>query len=212
MQVPFDADSLLIEQVRRGDARAWEQFIARYEGRLTAFVEHRLSNRSHVEDIVQEALIGFLNSLPNYDGQRSLESYLFSICAYKLTDHLRRVGRRQIRSLGVDSSNQETPGERLAGRARMASSIARSSEQRDLEEQAIVAVLKEQIAKWKSQQDWLKLVCLELIVVAGKPNREIATLLDISEQKVANYKSDFISRTKTQLSRLNLSDQQFLDS
>ncbi len=209
MQTPLDADSLLIEQVRRGDARAWELFIARYEGRLTAFVEHRLSNRSHVEDIVQETLIGFLNSLPNYDGQRSLEGYLFSICAYKLTDHLRRSGRRQIRSLNADSSNQETPGERIAGRARVASSIARSSEQRDLEEQAIVVVLEEQITKWKSQQDWQKLICLELIVVAGKPNRETATLLNISEQKVANYKSDFIARTKSQLSRLKLGDPMF---
>lgn len=204
-----DADGLLIEQVRRGDARAWELFIARYEGRLTAFVEHRLSNRSHVEDIVQETFIGFLNSLPNYDGQRSLESYLFSICAYKLTDHLRRTGRRPFRSLDSESSNQDSPGERLPGKARVASSIARSGEQRDLEERAIVAVLQEQIAKWKSQQDWLKLMCLELVIVVGKPNREIASLLNISEQKVANYKSDFIARTKSQLSRLQLSDELF---
>jgi len=158
---------------------------------------------------VQETFIGFLNSLPNYDGQRSLESYLFSICAYKLTDHLRRTGRRQVRSLDSESSNQDSPGERIPSRARGASSIARSSEQRDLEEQAIVASLQEQIAKWKAQQDWLKLMCLELVVVVGKPNREIATLLSISEQKVANYKSDFIARTKIQLSRLKLGDELF---
>lgn len=40
---------------------------ARYEGRLLAFVESRIRNRSTSEDIVQEAFIGFLNSLPNYD-------------------------------------------------------------------------------------------------------------------------------------------------
>jgi RNA polymerase sigma-70 factor (ECF subfamily) len=78
-----------------------------------------------------------------------------------------------------------------------------------LEEQAIIAVLQEQIAKWKSQHDWQKLICLELIVVAGKPNREVAALLNISEQKVANYKSDFIARTKSQLSRLKLGDSMF---
>ena len=197
-----DAESVLVDQVRRGDARAWELFIARYEGRLAAFVEHRLSDKSHIEDIVQETFIGFLNSLPNFDSERSLESYLFSICAYKLTDHLRRIGRRQTRSFDSSSSSQNSPGERIVGRARVASSIARSSEQRDLEEQAVVMVLKEQIAKWKSQQDWLKWMCLELVVVAGKPNRDVATLLNISEQKVANYKSDFIARTKSQLSKL----------
>lgn len=201
-----DADSLLVEQIRRGDAQAWERFIARFEGRLTAFVEHRLSNRGYVEDIVQETFIGFLNSLPNFDGQRSMESYLFSICAYKLTDHLRRSGRRQIRSLDSGSSSPTSDGERLPGKLRVASSIARSVEQRDLEEQAVVSVLREQILKWKSQSDWLKLSCLELIVVAGKANREVAALLKISEQKVANYKSAFISRTKSQLSKLQLSE------
>ena len=74
---------------------AWSDLISRYEGRLLAFVESRLGRRGASEDIVQEAFIGFLNSLPNYDGRRSLEGYLFSICAYKLTDHLRREGRHE---------------------------------------------------------------------------------------------------------------------
>jgi RNA polymerase sigma-70 factor (ECF subfamily) len=201
-----DAETLLVEQVRKGDARAWETLIARYEGRLVAFAEHRLSNRSQVDDIVQETFIGFLNSLPHFDGQRSLESYLFSICAYKLTDHLRRTGRRDIRSLDSGTPNESSLAERLPGRLRVASSIARSGEQREREEKVIVSVLQEQIAKWKKQADWLKLMCLELVVVAGMPNREVASTLNISEQKVANYKSDFIARTKSQLSRLNFTE------
>ncbi len=94
--------------------------------------------------------------------------------------------------------------DRLAGRPRPASSIARSTERHALEEQALINVLREQIDKWKSQGDWVKASCIELIVVAGKPNREIAELLDISEQKVANYKSDFIARTKQQLTKSQL--------
>ena len=86
-----DADSLLIERIRRGESDAWNDLIDRYEGRLLAFVESRLGRRGPSEDIVQESFLGFLNSLPNYDGRRPLESYLFSICAYKLTDHLRRA-------------------------------------------------------------------------------------------------------------------------
>ena len=89
-----EADQLLIAKIREGDGDAWGSLIDRYEGRLLAFVESRLTNRSASEDIVQETFVGFLNSLPNYDGARSLESYLFSICAYKMTDFLRREGRR----------------------------------------------------------------------------------------------------------------------
>ena len=85
-----EADAYLVERIRDGDADAWQMLIDRYEGRLMAFTDSRIRNRATSEDIVQEAFVGFLISLPNYDGGRPLESYLFSICAYKLTDHLRR--------------------------------------------------------------------------------------------------------------------------
>ena len=118
-----EAEQLLIDRIRSGDSGAWGDLIARYEGRLLAFVESRLSARSAAEDIVQESFIGFLNSLPNYDGRRSLESYLFSICAHKLTDHLRREGRRPAIPL---TSSRDSGEWQLPGSAREASSIARS--------------------------------------------------------------------------------------
>ena len=82
MTANSQADSLLVQRIREGDGSAWGDLIARYEGRLLAFVESRLGRRGPSEDIVQETFVGFLNSLPNYDGRRALESYLFSICAY----------------------------------------------------------------------------------------------------------------------------------
>ena len=87
-------DAELVQRIRDGDTTAWGDLIAQYQGRLLAFAESRLRRRQVSEDVVQETFIGFLNSLPNFDGKRPLESYLFSICAYKLTDHLRREGRR----------------------------------------------------------------------------------------------------------------------
>ncbi len=194
----------MVSQIRLGDQRAWQSVIAKYEGRLLAYVEQRLSDRSHAEDIVQETFIGFLNSLPNFDGRRSLENYLFSICAYKLTDHLRRIGRKPMRSIDL-STGTDTLGNRLPGNERVASSIARSAENRAKSEAAIVHALREQIHKWKTQGDWQKLICLELVIVAGRPNREVAQLLNVSEQKIANYKSDFIARTKQQIEKLESS-------
>ena len=70
--------------------------IARYEGRLLAFVERRLHDRSSSEDVVQETFIGFLNSLPHFDDRRELQTYLFTIASHKLTDHLRRSGRHPL--------------------------------------------------------------------------------------------------------------------
>src|SRR6516164_7980277 len=91
-----DGDRLLIQQIRQGDERAWEGLIARYEGRLLAFVERRLHDRATSEDVVQETFIGFLNSLPHFDDRRELQTYLFTIASHKLTDHLRRTGRHPM--------------------------------------------------------------------------------------------------------------------
>jgi RNA polymerase sigma-70 factor (ECF subfamily) len=189
-----DTDRLLVERIRQGNSNAWSELISRYEGRLLAFVESRLGRRGASEDIVQDAFIGFLTSLPNYDGRRPLESYLFSICAYKLTDHLRREGRRPALPLsaGTGSSGHWD----LASPTRGASSIARSGERRNLEAKALIEALQYQVDRWKERGDWTKLKCIELLIVRGWANKEVAEELKISEQQVANFKFDFLARMR----------------
>lgn len=195
-----EIDQLLIESIRRGDTQAWQDFIDRFEGRLLAYVGTRLADRAHAEDIVQETFIGFLNSLPNFDCSRPLESYLFSIAAYKLTDHLRRQGRRYATQL-VTSENSSDAIQRLPSGGRQASSIARSAEQKDREEVVLRQALEDQICKWRQKGDYQKLKCLEMLIVLGLSNKETAQALELSEQQVANYKSDFIQRTRTLIAK-----------
>jgi RNA polymerase sigma-70 factor, ECF subfamily len=201
------AESLLIDRVRQGDADAWRDLIGRYEGRLLAFVESRLGRRTVAEDIVQETFIGFLRSLPNYDGKRSLESYLFSICAYKLTDHLRREGRRP--ALQMPASESDSADWQIPGSARMASSIARSVERRGLEEKAVVEALEAQVEHLQKRGEWTKLKCIELLFLCGWPNKEVAVELGLSEQQVANYKFDFVARLRTIVRKQGLSPDVF---
>lgn len=194
-------EKLLVDQIRSGEVDAWQMLIDKYEGRLMAFVGARLVDRSHAEDIVQDTFIGFLNSLPNFDCERPLESYLFSIAAYKLTDHLRKQGRRQTQAFS--SPDESSDGAQQAPAPfRAVSSIMRSGERRDAEEVALAEALREQVDKWKSKSDFTKLKCIELLFVAGESNKTIADKLKLTEQQVANYKSDFLIRTKTLLSRL----------
>ena len=207
MTAPRDADSLLVERIRRGEDEAWTDLIARYEGRLLAFVESRLGRRGPSEDIVQESFVGFLNSLPNYDGRRPLEGYLFSICAYKLTDHLRREGRRP--AVPLSAASDSTGDWQVSDSARRASSIARSGERKSLEEKAIAGALKEQIDRWREKGEWSKLMCAELLFVRGWANKEAAEELSLTEQQVANYKFDFIARLRTLIKRQDLSEEVF---
>lgn len=200
-----EADAFLVQQIRDGDADSWQSLIDRYEGRLMAFTDSRIRNRATSEDIVQEAFVGFLISLPNYDGGRPLESYLFSICAYKLTDHLRREGRRpsiQMHGRGSDGAGQIEP----TGGDRVASSIARSVERKAIEEQAVRDAISEQIERWKSGEGWDKLKAIELLFVSGKLNKEVASQLNLTEQQIANYKSDFQIRLRSIIKRMNLDE------
>jgi len=180
-----EADRLLVKQIRQGDARSWETLIARYEGRLLAFVERRLHDRAASEDVVQESFIGFLNSLPNYDDQRELQTYLFTIASHKLTDHLRRIGRHPMHAASEGAGdvlqNQLDPH---SG----ASSLARSRERQELESQAVAKCLGQMVRQWKDKGDHVRLKVLELLLVKGWANRDVAAYLGVGEQQVANYR------------------------
>jgi len=191
MAAPVETDALLIRRIREGDSDAWYELIARFEGRLLAFIESRTRHRSAAEDLVQETFIGFLTSLPNFDGRRPLEGYLFSIAAHKLIDYLRREGRRPMLPLlppGSGASSWDP-----VGGARPASSIARSGERHHLEEEALAAALVQQIDHFRRRGQWERLECAELLFVRGWSNKAAASRLGIGEQTVANYKFEFIA-------------------
>jgi RNA polymerase sigma-70 factor, ECF subfamily len=201
-----DSDRLLIQQIRQGDPRAWETLISRYEGRLLAFVQRRLRDRSATEDVVQETFVGFLNSLPNFDERRELQTYLFTIASHKLTDHLRRSGRHPLRSLtdsGSDLLDQQL--DQHSG----ASSHARGVERVELESAAITRCLGQILRNLQEKGDYTRLKVLELLWVKGLPNRDVAAFLDITEQQVANYRFAAVKKLTEQIKGAGLSPDVF---
>lgn len=200
----------LVAQIRAGDEAAWREFIAAYEGRLAAFARSRLGDAGPVDDVVQETFVGFLLSLPNYDEARGLETYLFTICAHKLTDHLRRAGRRPTVPLAVsDSTSGRYAGGEPAGLERSVGSLARSGERRGLESEALAKVLAETLTRWQEKGEHERVACLELLFVRGQANKAAAAALGITEQAVANYKFDFLTRLRDGLRKQNLSPDVF---
>src|SRR5262249_22295735 len=155
---------------------AWEALIARYEGRLLAFVDRRLHDRAASEDVVQETFVGFLNSLPNFDERRGLQTYLFTIASHKLTDQLRRMGRHPLKpaSDGAGDLLQQQLDHHKA-----ASSMARSQERRELESEAIARCLGLMIRQWQERGEHQRLKVIELLWVKGWANRDVAAFLGI---------------------------------
>ena len=196
-----DSDRLLIHQIRQGDPRAWETLIARYEGRLLAFVDRRLRDRAASEDVVQETFVGFLNSLPNFDDNRELQTYLFTIASHKLTDHLRKSGRHPLKNASDQPS--DVLGQQL-DRQPAVSSMARSGERRELESVALSRCLGLMVRQWHEKGEFLRIKVMELLWVKGWANRDVAAHLNISEQQVANYRFAAVKKLSEQIRRAGL--------
>ena len=203
-------DKLLIDKIREGDSDAWQQLIDRYEGRLTAFVMSRLHDRSDSEDVVQETFIGLLTSLPNFDPSRDLTTYLFSIAAHKLTDHMRRQGRRPWEATR-DSDTEGRPLDDLAGSARVASSVVASGERHLAEERLLAESLGQLIRQWIARGQSERLKCMELLFVRGWPNKEVAATLGIAEQAVANYKHQTIVQLQQLVRNAGVPDERIVE-
>ncbi len=186
--MPSESERMLIQQIRTPatHAAAWYELVEQYEGRVRAYIRKRLHDDANTDDALQETFIGFLNSLANYDESRNLQSWLFTIASHKVTDILRKQGRRQY-SVGSDS-NDEQMGKQADDRQRKASSIARSKERIDWEANAIVRVLRDMIQSLMNKGEYVRVQVLELIFVKGWANQEVAKFLQVTEQQVANYR------------------------
>jgi RNA polymerase sigma-70 factor (ECF subfamily) len=204
--MPSETDRLIIQKIREGDSRAWDQLIARYEGRLLAFVKRRISDRAASEDVVQETFLGFLNSLPNFDDRRELQTYLFTIASYKLTDHLRRGGRHPLQH--VSDGPNDLLHQKL-DEHKAASSVARGEERKTLESDALAQALGQLLRKWQDSGDFERLKVLELLFVKGWANRDVSAHLKVSEQQVANFRFAAVKKISEHIRAAGLSGEVF---
>lgn len=184
-----ESDRLIILTIRTGGDRAetaWEELVHRYEGRLRAYVRRRLRDHAATDDVVQETFIGFLHSLTNFDDKRDLQTWLFTIASHKVTDQLRKLGRRPYQA--GNEADEEMLGREPDGKQRGASSIARGREKEEMEVEAVARALRDVIRGFQQKGDYKRIQVLELLFVKGWPNWQVAEFLQVSEQQVANYR------------------------
>jgi RNA polymerase sigma-70 factor (ECF subfamily) len=198
-----ESDRLLVQRIRANDQKAWAELDRRYRGRLTAYVRRRLKDHASVEDVVQETFIGFSNSLVNYDDKRDLQTWLFTIAAHKVTDQLRRMGRRPV-STG-NEADEEMMGQTADDKQRPASSLARSAERREKEEESLGLALREFVRELQAKGEYAKLMALELMYVKGWRNQDVAARLPLTEQDVANLRFQAKKRLRDRLTAAKLS-------
>lgn len=187
--MPTDSDRLLVQHIRAGGRSAddaWQELVQRYEGRLRAYVRRRLRDHGATDDVVQETFIGFLNSLQNFDEQRDLQTWLFTIASHKVTDQLRKIGRRPHAT--SSEADEEQLGRHTDSRQRVASSMARSRERMTLEADAVARGLRDMIQNFRQKGEFPRIQVLELLFVKGWANKDVAAFVGVNEQQVANYR------------------------
>jgi len=87
----------LIDRMRRGDQRAFDQFFETYAARLGAFAARRSAlDAAAIEDVVQMTMINAMRSLGSFRGGSTLFTWLCQICRNLLADARRKAARQPV--------------------------------------------------------------------------------------------------------------------
>jgi RNA polymerase sigma-70 factor (ECF subfamily) len=99
----------LVQRMRRGEQRAFDQFFDAYAARLGAFAARRSSlDAAALEDVVQMTMINAMRGLATFRGGSSLFTWLCQICRNQIAD-ARRKAARQPPMQSLEQLSEEKP-------------------------------------------------------------------------------------------------------
>ena len=97
-----DGDDKLVKRAKKGDSRAFDLLVLKYQGRVAQLVSRYLNNAAEVEDVTQEAFIKAYRALPNFRGDSAFYTWLYRIAANAAKNHLVALGRRPTSDMALD--------------------------------------------------------------------------------------------------------------
>lgn len=83
-------DAKLIQTMLARDRRALSLFYRTYTPRLRRLIAGKVNSPSDGEEVLQDTLFAFLEAIRDFQGNSSLQTFLFSICRHKIIDFYRR--------------------------------------------------------------------------------------------------------------------------
>lgn len=88
-----DADTVLVERAKRGDVRAFEMLVVKYQRRIERLISRMVRDVDLVSDIAQETFIRAYRAMPQFRGESAFYTWLYRIAvntAKKALADLRR--------------------------------------------------------------------------------------------------------------------------
>lgn len=117
----LDVDAALVERVQRGDQRAFEMLVVKYQRRIERLIARMVRDTDLVEDIAQETFIRAYRALPNFRGESAFYTWLYRIgvnTAKKALLGLKRdplVTEAALASMDEDDDSSRVENEMTSG-------------------------------------------------------------------------------------------------
>jgi len=89
-----EADQQLVERVQKGDKRAFDVLVLKYQHRIYSLVTRFIRDPDEVQDVVQEAFIKAYRALPGFRGESAFFTWLYRIAINTAKNYLVSRSRR----------------------------------------------------------------------------------------------------------------------
>ena len=102
-----EVDQQLVLRAQRGDKRAFELLVAKYQRKLGRLLSRLVRDPAEVEDVTQEAFIKAYRALPAFRGDSAFYTWLYRIGINTAKNYLMAMGRRAPTSTEVEAEEAE---------------------------------------------------------------------------------------------------------
>lgn len=102
-----EVDQQLVDRAQRGDKKAFELLVAKYQRKLGRLLSRFIRDPAEVEDVAQEAFIKAYRALPSFRGDSAFYTWLYRIGINTAKNYLVAMGRRAPTTTEFDSEEAE---------------------------------------------------------------------------------------------------------
>jgi len=103
-----DIDAELVARVQRGDKKAFELLMLKYQRKILRLLSRFIRDPSEIEDVAQEAFIKAYRALPQFRGESAFYTWLYRIAINTAKNHLVASGRRPSSPSEYENEDGET--------------------------------------------------------------------------------------------------------
>ncbi|HVJ62782.1 MAG TPA: RNA polymerase sigma factor RpoE [Tahibacter sp.] len=109
-----ESDHMLVERVQKGDKRAFDLLVRRYQHKVVSVISRYISDWSECQDVAQESFIRAYRAIGAFRGDSAFYTWVYRIAINTAKNHLVSQGRRPpTDDVSIDDAVQLDAGVRL---------------------------------------------------------------------------------------------------